>query len=664
MIKQVYLNLIDEIRAHDRHYYIEARPLISDYEYDQLIKQLEKIEHAHPEWVDSTSPTQRIGETLLGGFSQSVHSTPMLSLGNTYSEEELADFIKRVHKLTGLSDLPFCAELKMDGVAVSVRYENGCYKRALTRGDGERGDEITANLKTLASLPLKLDMKNPPEFLEVRAEVYMPLDTFRKANQRREEEGEQPWANPRNATAGSLKLLDPKEVARRKLALTFYGVAEDSSEGLCSQLETHEFLGQIGLPTFDKKHRIRASSLEELLEFAAFIEKERKKLNFEIDGIVIKVDSIPLRREMGSTGKSPRWAVAYKFAPEQAMTKIKAITVQVGRTGVLTPVAELEPVFLAGSTISRATLHNEEEIERKDIRVGDSVIIEKGGDVIPKVASVDKTKRPSGAKPWRMPDRCPECGSPVQRREGEVAVRCPNKGCGEQLLRRITYFASKDAMDIEDMGPKVVKQLVDNGLVKGIADIYTLTAEELALLEGFKEKSIDNLLKSIDASRSTTLARLISSLGIPHVGEGIADLLATHFGALDSLGAARQEELIAIDGIGEKVAEAIVSYFSHPAHVAEIKRLLELGVKPEKPKKVTDRGHPFYGKTFVLTGTLDNYSRSEAAALIKGRGGKVSGSVSKKTDYLLLGAEPGSKAEKATSLGVLLLSEAEFQQML
>lgn len=664
MTKQDYLKLIETIRTHDRHYYIDARPLISDYDYDQLIKQLEEMERLHPEWVESSSPTQRIGESLLGGFAQASHSTPMLSLGNTYSKEELSDFIKRVHKLTGLEKVPFCVELKMDGVAVSVRYEKGVYARALTRGDGQRGDDITANLKTVASLPLKLDLKNPPELLEVRAEVFMPLPIFQSVNQKREEEGLQPWANPRNAAAGSLKLLDPREVARRKLSLTFYGGAEDSTGELATQLETHEFLEKIGLPTFDHKHRIRAATVDELLTFASFIEKERKKLKFEIDGIVIKVDSIALRKEMGSTGKSPRWAVAYKFAPEQARTTIKAITLQVGRTGVLTPVAELEPVFLAGSTIARATLHNEEEIERKDIRVGDSVIIEKGGDVIPKVISVDKTKRAAGVRPWKMPSRCPECGSPVQRREGEVAVRCPNKGCGEQLLRRITYFASKDAMDIEDMGPKVVKRLVDKGLVKSIADIYTLNSEELALLEGFKEKSIENLLKSIDASRSTTLSRLIASLGIPHVGEGIADLLATHFGTIDAIAKASEEELIAIDGVGEKVAEAIASYFSHPAHLSEVERLLDLGVKPEKPKKVTDRGHPFYGKSFVLTGTLENYSRSEAAALIKERGGKVSGSVSKKTDYLLFGTEAGSKLEKATTLGVHILSEQQFQQML
>lgn len=660
--KADYQRLIEEIRAHDRAYYLEARPIISDYEYDQLLKLLEEVEKEHPEWVDPESPTQRVGEMLMKGFKQVPHEVPMLSLANTYSEEEMVDFMKRIQKWTGESTIPFTAELKMDGVAVSVRYEKGKYTRALTRGDGKKGDDITANFKTISTLPLTLSMHHPPDVLEVRGEVFMPHRAFQRANQQKEEAGEEPWANPRNATAGSLKLLDPKEAAKRKLAVVFYGIAEESSHKIESQFACHTYLEKAGLPTFSKHHHIKATSIEEILSFAEKIEKERKTLGFDIDGVVVKIDDFALRADLGSTARSPRWAVAYKFAPEQAVTKIVDITVQVGRTGVLTPVAELEPVFLAGSTISRATLHNQEEIERKGIRIYDTVVIEKGGDVIPKVVRVELKERPKDSKPWKMPSRCPICSSPVEKVEGQVAVRCPNKECGDQVLRRLIHFASKDAMDIEHMGPKVLEQLVEKGLVKSIGDIYALTAEEIAQLENFKEKSIQNLLDSIEASKKTTLPRLIHSLGIPFVGEGIAELLAKHAPDIDTLAALSYEELVEIDGIGEKVADSIVTYFSNPAHLKEIHRLLHLGVTPAKVK--TQKGHPFFGKTFVITGTLENYSRTQAAEQIKKRGGKVAGSVSKKTDYVLVGENPGSKHDKAVELGIEILNESEFFSLL
>lgn len=656
--KKEYFDLIEEIRKHDRSYFVEAKPIISDYDYDQLIKKLEAIERSHPQWISPTSPTQRVGETLATGFKQVAHAVPMLSLANTYSEEELTDFVKRIQKWTKQTDIVFCAELKMDGVAISACYEKGIFSRALTRGDGKKGDDITANLKTISSIPLELNLKDPPDVLEIRGEVFMPHKSFRFSNQKKEEAGEEPWANPRNAAAGSLKLLDPKEVKARKLAIVFYGVAQDSSHKINSQFACHQFLHDIGLPTFASHHRIKTCKIDEILPFSDRIEEERNHLGFDIDGIVVKVDDFPLREDLGSTGKSPRWAVAYKFAPEQATTKIHDITVQVGRTGVLTPVAELEPVFLAGSTISRATLHNKEEIERKDIRIGDTVVIEKGGDVIPKVVEVDKKKRAKSAKPYHMPTRCPICSSSIVHQEGEVAIRCPNRQCSEQVLRRITFFASKDAMDIEHMGPKVVQQLVEKGLVKSISDIYALNEEELSLLDGFKEKSVQNLLQSIDKSRKTTLARFILSLGIKYVGEGIAELLAKHAGDIDTLAKMHLEELLEIEGIGEKSAESVVEYFQNPENLKEIHRLFHLGVTPEKIK--TQKGHPFFGKTFVITGSLEKYSRSEAAALIKERGGKVSGSVSKKTDYVLVGDEPGSKYDKAKELGVQILSEEEF----
>ncbi len=660
--KDDYLKLIEEIRAHDRAYYGKAAPVISDYDYDQLVKKLETIESENPDWTLSSSPTQRVGESTTTGFKQVKHAVPMLSLANTYSEEELSDFVKRIHKWSLREDIDFCAELKMDGVAVTVLYEKGIYTRAVTRGDGKKGDDVTANLKTISTLPLKLDLKDPPDLLEVRGEVFMSHKAFRISNQKKEDAGEEPWANPRNATAGSLKLLDPKEASKRKLSIAFYGTAQDSSNKIQSQFACHQFLEESGLPTFAKRHRIKTKKIEEILHFSREVEEERKHLGFDIDGIVIKVDDFALRAELGVTGKSPRWAVAYKFAPEQATTTIREITVQVGRTGVLTPVAELEPVSLAGSTISRATLHNREEVERKDIRIGDTVLIEKGGDVIPKVVKVDLAKRPKGSAPWTMPTHCPICDSEVTHAEGEVAIRCPNKECGDQVLRRISYFASKDAMDIEHMGPKVVAQLVEKGLVKTFTDIYSLTEEELALLDGFKEKSIQNLLKSIDVSRKTTLPRLILSLGIKYVGEGVAELLAKHTGDIDALSSLTEEELIEIEGIGDKVAESVVTYFQHPDHLKEIHRLFHLGVKPEKIK--TQKGHPFFGKTFVLTGSFESYSRSEAAALIKERGGKVSSSVSKKTAFVLVGAEPGSKYEKAKKLGVAILSESDFSDML
>jgi len=659
--KKEYLELIEEIRKHDYAYFVKADPFISDYDYDQLMYRLKGIENDHPDWVTPSSPTQRVGE-VASGFKQIAHAVPMLSLANTYSKEELEDFVKRIHKWTGQADTEFCAELKMDGVAVTVLYEKGIYTQALTRGDGKKGDEITANLKTISALPLQLDLKDPPEILEVRGEVYMPHKAFRLSNQKKEEAGEEPWANPRNATAGSLKLLDPKEVSERNLAIVFYGVARDSSNQLKSQFVCHQFLENAGLPVFAKRHRIKTDSMAELLQFASEVETERHTLGFDIDGIVIKVDNFPMRDELGTTGKSPRWAVAYKFAPEQASTRIREISVQIGRTGVLTPVAELDPVFLAGSTISRATLHNREEIERKDIRVGDSVVIEKGGDVIPKVVKVDVSKRPSHSEPWTMPTHCPICDTEVVHHESEVAIRCPNPDCGDQVLRRIAFFASKDAMDIGHVGPKVVEQLVAKGLVKSIADIYALTEEELCLLDGFKAKAVQNLLESIDKSRKTTLPRLIFSLGIKHVGEGIAELLATQAGDIETLSKMTIEELTAIEGVGEKVAQSIVDYFQHSENLKEIHRLFHLGVKPEEIK--IEKGHPFFGKNFVLTGTLESYSRSDAAALIKERGGKVSNTVGKKTDYLIAGTEPGSKYNKAKEIGVAILTENEFKELL
>lgn len=660
--KKEYIKLLKEIKKHDRLYFKKAQPIISDYEYDQLVKRAEAVEKAHPEWIASDSPTRRVGKALTSGFKQRTHRVPMLSLANTYSEEEIENFIKRVHKLTGMNKVAFCAELKMDGTAVSVLYEKGIYAQALTRGDGQKGEDITANAKTIENLPLKLNMAHPPERLEVRAEVFMLHKDFLAANRKKEQEGEELWANPRNAAAGSLKLLDPEEVSKRKLSIVFYGLAEDVV-GVKTQHKAHEFLHRIGLPVFSAKHFAHLHALEEIMRFAKRIENERKHLPFDIDGIVIKVDDFQLQEELGKTGKSPRWAVAYKFAPEQATTKIRDITVQVGRTGVLTPVAELEPVFVAGSTISRATLHNQQEVERKDIRIGDTVVIEKGGDVIPKVVKVVLSKRPRGSLPWKMPHHCPICGERVVHVKGEVAVRCPSKNCSQQLLRQMIFFASKNAMDIGHMGPKVLEQLFAKGLVLSVPDIYELTEKELEQLEGFKEKSIQNLLRSIRDSRRPTLSRFILSLGIKHVGEGTAELIASYVENVQGFLKVTKEELLDIEGIGEKVAESVHNFVRQAAHVKDINRLLQFGVRPTQPKKSLHKEHPFFGKTIVLTGTLEHFTRSEASRLIKEHGGIVSNSVGKKTDYLLVGEQPGSKYDKARKLGTRLLYEAEFKKL-
>ena len=663
--KEDYYKLIAEIRKHDRHYYAEARPVITDYEYDRLVKELEDIEDQHPDWITPSSPAQRVGEMLTKGFKQVEHAIHMLSLANTYSKEELEDFIKRVHKFLGRRALHFCAELKMDGIAVTVRYEKGIFVQALTRGDGKKGDDITGNMKTIRAMPLELFGPHVPAALEVRGEVFMLHKVFQELNCKKEEAGEEAWANPRNAAAGSLKLLDPKEVNQRKLNAVFYGFADEVDPPVPTQYECHQFLKKIGLPVFDEHFRKRCADVEEILQFADLVHDQRHALPFDIDGIVIKVDELRYHDQLGMTGKSPRWACAYKFAPEQALTRICEITVQVGRTGVLTPVAELEPVLVAGSTIARATLHNQEEVERKDIRVGDFVVIEKGGDVIPKVVQVDLKKRPKDTHPWKMPGSCPSCGAHVVHSEGEVAVRCPNsKGCPEQRMRRIAFFAGKDAMDIDHLGEKVVEQLVSKKLVETVSDIYRLTEKDLAKLEGFKEKSIENLLASIDKSRHVTLARFILALGIKYVGEGTAEILAENARDIEKLAEMSEEELLKIDGVGEKMAAAIIDYFSEDANRKEIHELLKLGVKPQASKISRRTDHLFSNKTFVLTGALEKYSRDQASTLIKERGGKVSGSVSSKTDYVLVGEDPGSKLDKARELKIKTLSEKEFGNLL
>lgn len=659
MEKKEYEKLCQLIWHHNKLYYVDHAPEISDEEFDHLLKQLEHIEKAHPEWVTADSPTRRVGEMLTEGFKTVDHIVPMLSLANAYSKEELDDFIKRVHKLLDKQHVDFCTELKIDGIAVSLTYENGILKRGVTRGDGKKGDDVTTNIRTIKSLPLRLYGKDIPNLLEVRGEVFLMRKTFEELNAAREAAEEPLWANPRNAAAGSLKLLDPQEVSKRNLSIIFYAVAYGGAEKTNSQYEIHKYLRSLGFPTLDQVAKCHSD--REIDVYSEKVKTMRRNLPFDIDGIVIKVDNLRDQDHLGVVGKNPRWAVAYKFAAEQAMTKILDITVQVGRTGALTPVAELEPVFLAGSTIARATLHNEEEIKRKDFRIGDTVVIEKGGDVIPKVVQVILERRPHGSKPWHMPTHCPNCGTPVIRIPGEVAVRCPNQNCDQQNLQRLIYFARKDAMDIDHLGVKIIEQLVQKSFVSRPSDFYCLTAEQLYQLEGFKDKSVKNLLESIDKSRDVTLPRFIMALGIRHVGIETAELLAQRSGDIKKLVSMTKEELMTMEGIGEKVASAIVEFFEDPQNLEEIKLLLNYGVKPRTFEvKQQYKGHFFENKVFVLTGSLQKYTRQEAANLIKERGGKVSETVTKKTDYLLAGEDPGSKFQKAKELGVAILSETEF----
>lgn len=661
--KQIYDQLCQLIWHHNRLYYITHTPEISDEEYDHLVKRLEQMEKEHPDWISPSSPTQRVNESPTEGFQTIVHQTPMLSLTNTYSKEEIEDFIVRIQKQLGNKPFAFSAELKMDGIAISATFEKGRFVRGVTRGDGKSGDDITPNMRAIESLPLQLYGENIPEFMELRGEVFMRRSIFQKLNEQKNQEGEQLWANPRNAAAGSLKLLDPQESARRGLSIVFYGIANESSGFLTKQSQVNPFLHSLGLPTLD--YTAYCKTTDELWNFAEKIRGLRSSLSYDIDGIVIKLDDLKEQKRIGNTGKNPRWAIAYKFAAEQALTRIQDITVQVGRTGILTPVAELEPVFLSGSTIARATLHNEEEIQRKDIRIGDIVTIEKGGDVIPKVVSVDTSKRLSHTHPWLMPTICPSCGSPVLRVSGEVAVRCPNEHqCPEQQIRRLVYFVGKDAMDIDHMGEKVVTQLFQKGFVRVPSDIYRLTKEEVSQLAGFKIKSIQNLLTSIEQSKKVNFSRFIMALGIKYVGVGTAELLALKTGTIEKLSQMTEESLKKIDGIGDKVAQAVVHYFSQSINQIEIQRLLAAGVKPIMMEVVQFTGHLFNSKNFVLTGTLEHYTRSSAAALIKERGGIVTNTVSKKTDYILAGDDPGSKLEKGKELGILILSENEFMSLL
>jgi DNA ligase (NAD+) len=660
-----------ELERHNHLYYVEARPSISDREYDHLYRELLDLENAHPDLQSPDSPTRRVGGEPLKSFRNVKHLQPMMSLDNTYSHDDLRDFDRRVRKLLPGEEVAYVLEPKVDGVSLSLRYEDGRLALGATRGDGTTGDDITENVRTIRSIPLRLKtepgQRPPPPLIEIRGEVYMSIEGFRKMNEARAQAGEEPFANPRNAAAGSLKQLDPRLAAQRPLYAVFYGIGFASDFALESQEDNLRLLKAWGLP-IPRKWWV-ARDMEEVIAHATELQEWEKNLPYEIDGAVIKVNRLDQWRRLGSTAKAPRFAIAYKYAHEQAETRLKAITIQVGRTGTLTPVAELEPVFLAGSTIARATLHNEEEIKRKDIRIGDLVLIEKAGEVIPAVVGVVTAKRPAGAKPFDLVEhiggKCPACGGPVHRDPEFVAWRCENISCPAQLKRTLLHFAARNAMDIENLGEMLVDQLVDRKLLTDAAGLYDLTVEQLSGLDRMAEKSAANVVEGIAASKKRELWRLLHGLGIPHVGEGAARKLAQHFLHLEKIEQAGAGDLIKAKDIGEVMAESIHEFFQNGHNKNLVRRLAAHGVNmTEEPAPVVEGDGPFAGKTVVVTGTLSAWTRPEAQEVLRQHGAKVTDSVSKKTDYLIAGEEAGSKLEKARKFGVRILTEAEFKQML
>jgi DNA ligase (NAD+) len=651
--------LRSELERHNRLYYQHATPEISDPAFDALLRELQEIERAHPDLLAPDSPTQRVGGAPIEGFVQIPHRVPMMSLDNTYSEAELRDFYAKLQKGLAMDNIPCVLEPKVDGVAVSVRYENGVLKHGVTRGDGRVGDDITQNLKTVRSLPLVLPKQGPQTF-EVRGEAYMSRAVFDRINREREEAGEPLYANPRNTTAGSLKQLDSREVAKRNISILFYGIGDPGDSGVQSQKDIHELLQVCGLP--HAEHLWPCESADEVIIALHELDAVRKTLPYDTDGAVIKVNSFAQQRDLGATSKAPRWAIAYKFQAEQAETKILAVDIQVGRTGALTPVARLEPVFLSGSTVSNATLHNFEEIARKDIRVGDYVLIEKAGEIIPAVISVNTEKRTGLELALVAPTHCPICQTQVTKDSTQVAIRCPNLQCPEQVKRRLEHFTHRGAMDIRGLGEQMVAQLVDAGLVKNAADLYDLNELTLARLERQGSKSIENLLKGLQESKTQPPWRLIFGLGILHVGTAAARSLMDHFGSVETLAEASIEDLLKVQDIGGIVAQSIHNWFRVEPNLQLLARLKAAGLQFSNPE-VAQASNKLAATTWVITGTLSQ-PREEIAELIRSHGGKISSSISGKTSYLLAGEEAGSKLEKATKLGVKVLNETEFHVLL
>jgi len=654
-----------KIRYHEHRYYVLDQPEISDAEFDQLMDKLKKLEAENPELVTPDSPTQRVGGKPREGFVKVRHSAPMLSLDNTYDEEELRGWERRVHELSGRKDVEYVCELKLDGMSLAVHYEDGRLVRGITRGDGTTGEDVTLNVRTVRSVPLYIPKETlkkagvPPNF-EVRGELLMPIAAFKKLNEEREKQGLATFANPRNFAAGTVRQLEPSITASRRLDYFGYMLLQNGRTYFDRQWETMSALEKIGFKS--NLNRKRATNMEEVWAFIQQWEGKRDSLPYEIDGIVIKVDRVSLQEELGYTGKAPRWAIAYKYAARGAVTQIEDIVPQVGRTGKLTPVAWLKPVPIGGTTVSRATLHNMDEIERLGVKIGDWVQVERGGDVIPKVVSVVEDKdHPRGHKSFHMPERCPVCGGHVVRTEGEADHRCVNANCPAKLRESVRHFASRSVMNIEGMGDALVNQLTDCGLVKNVADIYRITKDDLLNLERMGDKSAQNVLNEIEASKKLPLERVIYGLGIRFVGERTAEFLAEHFGSIDAIMNASAEELQEVNEVGPRIAESMVEFFQEPRNRELIEQLRKAGLTFSGKKK--QRGTKLAGKTFVLTGTLVRYTRDEAKKMIEDAGGRVSGSVSKKTDYVVAGTDAGSKLDKAKELGVKVIDEKEMETL-
>ena len=663
--KQEIAKLREEIRRHEDLYYVRDNPEISDQQYDQLIEHLQALEQANPDLISPDSPTQRVGGRPAEGFPEVVHRRPMLSLDNSYNIDELRAFDERCRRLADGRQVEYVAELKIDGLSIALHYDNGVLARGVTRGDGRIGEEVTQNARTIRAVPLRLReaARSLGDGVEVRGEVFIPLDVFEKTNAEREEQGEPRFANPRNAAAGAIRQLDSRLVARRKLDMFAYDLLVRGQKPFPTHWGALEWLEQAGFRV--NPHKARCGSIDKVIEFADKMEARRDDLGYEIDGLVVKVNSTALQDEFGTTQKAPRWAIAYKYPARQASTRVLSIVVQVGRTGALTPVANLEPVFLAGTTVSRATLHNEDEIKRLGLKIGDWVMIEKSGEIIPKVLSVIKSKRTGDEKPFRAPKKCPVCGGAISRPEGEVVARCIAADCPAQLMGRLLHFASRRAMRIEGLGVALAEQLLEAKLVHDVGDLYSLTLEQIVALPRMAKKSATNLLDQIEASKSRDLANLIYALGIRHVGDRTAGILARHFGSLERLAEASVEELDDIPEIGLTVAESVRDWFDDDGNRQLCDRLQASGVKTETEKATsTKTDERFVGKQFVLTGTLAGFTRDEARALIEARGGRVNSSVSKKTDYVIAGEEAGSKLDKAQSLGVEVVDEEAFKKML
>jgi DNA ligase (NAD+) len=658
--------LREKIRHHEYRYFVLDDPEISDFDFDQLVNELKRLEAEHPELITPDSPTQRVGGKPREGVVKVPHSSPMLSLDNTYNVDDLRSWERRAHELSGRKDMDYVCELKLDGMSLALRYEDGQLVRGITRGDGSVGEDVTLNVRTVRSIPLsvskeKLKAAGIPANFEVRGEMLMPLAAFRKMNEERERQGLSLFANPRNATAGTVRQLEPSITARRRLDYFAYMLLEDGRTHFSRHWETLNALDAAGFKV--NPARKLAKNFDEVWNFIEQQEPKREKLPYEIDGIVVKVDRIALQEELGFTGKAPRWAIAYKYAARAGVTQIENIVPQVGRTGKLTPVAWLKPVPIGGTTVSRATLHNLDEIERLGVKIGDWVEVERGGDVIPKVSRVVEDKdHPRGHQSFHMPEKCPECGTRIVRSEGEVDYRCVNANCPAKLRETILHFASRGVMNIDGMGEALVNQLTERGLVKNVADIYGITKDELLSLERMGEKSAQNILDEIAQSKKLPLERVIYGLGIRFVGARTAQFLAEHFGSMDGLMNASEEELQSVDEVGPRIAKSIAEFFHEPANRRLIERLREAKLTFSGKKK--ERGTKLAGKTFVLTGTLANYSRDEAKKLIEDAGGRVSGSVSKKTDFVIAGSDAGSKLDKAKELGIRVIAEKEMDELL